>query len=139
MRLDPHQLINHFPNHNELTRKDLLAKNMKRYQKSLRKEGDGSLDFIPATYILPNDHPLFVEEFKRQPNSTWIMKPAGRAQVRRAHACRLIAHQGAPWLPSYRRADCCGGRAGLCCTRLLSICMLLCDDAFLVCRAGASS
>jgi tubulin polyglutamylase TTLL1 len=81
IRLEPHQIINHFPNHQELTRKDLLAKNMKRYQKGLRKDGDSSLEFIPATYILPNDHPLFVEEFKRQPQSTWIMKPAGRAQV----------------------------------------------------------
>lgn len=81
-KLEPFQLINHFPNHNELTRKDLMVKNIKRYQKSTRKEGEGPLDFLPATYMLPNDYPLFVEEFKRQPNATWIMKPAGRAQVR---------------------------------------------------------
>ena len=83
VRLEPHQLVNHFPNHQELTRKDLLVKNIKRSQKAARagKEGDKAFEFLPATYILPNDHPLFVEEFKRQPNSTWIMKPAGRAQV----------------------------------------------------------
>jgi tubulin polyglutamylase TTLL1 len=81
IRLEPHQLINHFPNHNELTRKDLMVKNMKRYQKNVRKDGEEVFDFLPATYILPNDHPLFVEEFKRHPHSTWIMKPAGRAQV----------------------------------------------------------
>ena len=80
-KLEPYQLINHFPNHNELTRKDLMVKNIKRYQKATRKDGDEALDFLPATYMLPNDYPLFVEEFKRQPNATWIMKPAGRAQV----------------------------------------------------------
>eukprot|EP00939_MAST-03C_sp_MAST-3C-sp1_P004009 g4009.t1 len=32
-----HALVNHFPNHYELTRKDLLIKNVKRMRKSLRK------------------------------------------------------------------------------------------------------
>lgn len=82
IRLEPYQLINHFPNHMELTRKDLMVKNIKRFQKLSRKEGDEAPDFLPTTYILPNDYPLFVEEFKRHPHSTWIMKPAGRAQVR---------------------------------------------------------
>ena len=38
------------------------------------------LDFIPQTYILPADYNLFVEEFRRNPSSTWIVKPAGKAQ-----------------------------------------------------------
>lgn len=33
------------------------------------------------TYILPADYSLFVEEFRRSPNCTWIMKPAGKSQV----------------------------------------------------------
>ena len=57
--------INHFPNHYELTRKDLLVKNIKRYRKDLEREGsllaergDGPgkylhLDFIPVTFVLP--------------------------------------------------------------------------------------
>jgi hypothetical protein len=32
------QLINHFPNHIELTRKDLMVKNIKRYQRDLHKD-----------------------------------------------------------------------------------------------------
>lgn len=72
--------VNHFPNHQELTRKDLMVKNIKRYQKGLKREGEDVTDFLPTTYCLPNDHPLFVEEFRRQPQATWIMKPAGRAQ-----------------------------------------------------------
>ena len=31
IRLNDDQIINHFPNHYELTRKDLLVKNIKRY------------------------------------------------------------------------------------------------------------
>lgn len=59
------RIINHFPNHYELTRKDLLVKNIKRYRKDLEREGNplaergsGSgkylhLDFIPVTFVLP--------------------------------------------------------------------------------------
>ena len=31
--------MNHFPNHYELTRKDLIVKNIKRYRKELEREG----------------------------------------------------------------------------------------------------
>ena len=30
--------------------------------------------------MVPQEYGLFYEEFKRQPNNTWIMKPVGRAQ-----------------------------------------------------------
>ena len=33
VRLGDHQLVSHFPNHYELTRKDLMVKNIKRYRK----------------------------------------------------------------------------------------------------------
>lgn len=36
------------------------------------------IDFIPVTYVLPADYNIFVEEFRHQPNSTWIMKPPGK-------------------------------------------------------------
>lgn len=38
-RLSDEQMVNHFPNHYELTRKDLMIKNIKRYRKELEKEG----------------------------------------------------------------------------------------------------
>ena len=58
------QIINHFSNHYELTRKDLMVKNMKRYRRDLEREGNPLaeknehgrylyLDFIPTTFILP--------------------------------------------------------------------------------------
>lgn len=37
-----------------------------------------SVDFIPLTFMLPADYNLFVEEFRKNPNTTWIMKPCGK-------------------------------------------------------------
>jgi hypothetical protein len=37
-------------------------------------------EIIPTTFFLPADYNLFVEEFKRDPSVTWIMKPIGRSQ-----------------------------------------------------------
>ncbi|GFR46693.1 hypothetical protein Agub_g8312, partial [Astrephomene gubernaculifera] len=98
-RLQPHQRVNHFPNHYELTRKDLLVKNIKRYQVQAKREGGNPDDFdiIPTTFVLPQDYMLFAEEFRRcsfqqqqqqqQQHSggggcgtTWIMKPSSRSQ-----------------------------------------------------------
>ncbi len=35
-------------------------------------------DFIPVTFMLPADYNIFVEEFRRNPATTWIMKPAAK-------------------------------------------------------------
>ncbi|KAJ3399242.1 putative tubulin polyglutamylase ttll9 [Chytriomyces hyalinus] len=84
MYLGEGQRINHFRNHYELTRKDLLVKNMKRMIKTMEKEygkAEGAkFDFICTSYVLPQEHALFQEEFKRNPGSVWIMKPVGKAQ-----------------------------------------------------------
>lgn len=85
------RVLNHFPNHFELTRKDLMVKNIKRFRKDMEKENNpiadrdesGNLlyiDVVPMTYILPGDYTIFVEEFKKNPNTTWIMKPTSRSQ-----------------------------------------------------------
>ncbi|ROT68061.1 putative tubulin polyglutamylase TTLL1 isoform X2 [Penaeus vannamei] len=89
--MNDNQMINHFPTHYELTRKDLMVKNVKRYRRELEREGSPlaardatgryiHLDFLPTTFMLPADYNLFVEEFRRNPNTTWILKPAGRSQ-----------------------------------------------------------
>ena len=68
-----------------------MVKNIKRYRKELEKENNPlsnkdefgnyiHLDFIPQTFILPGEYSLFVEEFHRNPNNTWIVKPAGSSQ-----------------------------------------------------------
>ena len=38
-------------------------------------------DFVPVTYLLPADYTLFVEEFRRNPNAMWIMKPTSRCAL----------------------------------------------------------
>ena len=89
-RLGETQLLNHFPNHYELTRKDLMVKNIKRFRREMEKEGNALaekdergdflyMDIVPMTYILPGDYTIFVEEFRRKPDEMWIMKPTARA------------------------------------------------------------
>jgi tubulin polyglutamylase TTLL9 len=84
VHLQPHQRINHFRNYAELCRKDLMIKNMKRYKKNLEKEGKldeaQEVDFFPLTYNMPGEYSLFVEEFKKNQNTVWIMKPIGKSQ-----------------------------------------------------------
>jgi tubulin polyglutamylase TTLL1 len=81
-RLMDNQIVNHFPNHLELTKKDLMVKHLKRYRKEFIKDPtqDSSvLNFLPTTFILPGDYNLFAEEFKKS-NAIWIMKPTDKAR-----------------------------------------------------------
>ena len=86
-RLGPSQRINHFPNHYELTKKDLCVKNIRRAQRNAKRDGTfmgysaEELDIIPTTFVLPADYALFVEEFKKGTGSNlWIMKPSSKSQ-----------------------------------------------------------
>ncbi|XP_045194164.2 probable tubulin polyglutamylase TTLL9 isoform X3 [Mercenaria mercenaria] len=86
MFLQEHQKILHFRNHYELTRKNLMVKNLKRLRKQTeremgKKEAE-SFDFFPTTYELPSEYHIFVEEFKKNPGIIWIMKPAAKSQGR---------------------------------------------------------
>lgn len=89
IRLTDDQLINHFPNYYELTRKDLCAKHIKRYKREQDKESGipytnsaklSDQDYLPQTYILPQDYSIFLDDFNRHPNKKWIVKPAGKSQ-----------------------------------------------------------
>jgi tubulin polyglutamylase TTLL9 len=75
--LKPHQRVNHFPNSFELTRKDLMAKNLQRLRRELRKTGqEWQVDFSPPTYVLPSQFAMFMEDVKRK-DGPWICKPVG--------------------------------------------------------------
>jgi tubulin polyglutamylase TTLL1 len=82
VRLGDFQMVNHYPNHWELTRKDTMVKNIKRYTRETGKDQtESSIDqYLPVTYNLPADYNIFVEEFKRNPSAMWIMKPTNMAQ-----------------------------------------------------------
>ncbi|ORC83602.1 tubulin tyrosine ligase [Trypanosoma theileri] len=143
-RLTDSQIINHFPNHYELTRKDLMYKNIKKYirdpanahiciphtpppssvqfplietnntttitrgmSSSALPCNPFSLRFsecVPVTYNIPNDLQMFVEEFRRQPGSTWIVKPTARSQGRGIFLINRIS-QLKRWLKEKKEID----------------------------------
>ena len=97
LKLRREQRINHFPNSYQLTRKDLMFKNLERYQWKLKKVGRSDiLDFSPKTFFLPHLWELWKSEFRKQTNvekavpiagketnsddDIWIVKPAKGSQ-----------------------------------------------------------
>jgi tubulin polyglutamylase TTLL9 len=54
---------------------------VKRYKKAIEREGKteeaAGYDYLPLTYSLPSEYPIFLEEFKRWKDQkvVWIMKP----------------------------------------------------------------
>ncbi|XP_037667218.1 probable tubulin polyglutamylase TTLL9 isoform X2 [Choloepus didactylus] len=82
--MDEHVRISHFRNHYELTRKNYMVKNLKRFRKQLEREAGkleaAKCDFFPKTFEIPCEYHLFVEEFRKHPGITWIMKPVARSQ-----------------------------------------------------------
>ncbi|RLU18293.1 hypothetical protein DMN91_008649 [Ooceraea biroi] len=83
-KLRPYQRVPHFRNHYELTRKNYLYRNLKRYRKALtRAEKTAELricDAMPVTFELPNDYRMFVEEYHKQQGATWIVKPVAKSR-----------------------------------------------------------
>lgn len=100
-RLTPfQQKINHFPGSNELTRKDKMALNIKKMQ---IKFSHHYFNFIPETYVLPNEYQEFEYAFFRRISANnrgeysgeasfgmtgggtknyWIVKPSGSSRGR---------------------------------------------------------
>ncbi|KAF6770152.1 hypothetical protein AHF37_11275 [Paragonimus kellicotti] len=74
----------HFRNHHELTRKNLMVKNLKRFkrkfEKNFGKVEAQKIEFIPTTFELPVEYHMFIEEFRKSPGSIWIMKPIAKSQ-----------------------------------------------------------
>lgn len=52
---------------------------IKTVEKEYGKAEASKFDFIATSFVLPQEHALFQEEFKKT-QGTWIMKPVGRAQ-----------------------------------------------------------
>lgn len=53
---------------------------IKTVEKEYGKTESQKFEFICQSYVLPQEHALFQEEFKRNSGSVWIMKPVGKAQ-----------------------------------------------------------
>ncbi|ALC48977.1 CG8918 [Drosophila busckii] len=130
-RMRSDQMINHFPNSMEMSRKDLLVKNIKRYRKDLERKGDAlaeqfaantrmgiggtryvHLDIIPMTFVLPADYNLFVEEFHKNPASTWIVKPSDKSKgvgiylINKLSKLKRFAYEARTFYPHFHRDTC---------------------------------
>ena len=78
-KLNKYQKVNHFPRSNELTRKDLLYKNLSK----LKELFPGTkFDFLPESYILPNEITFLRDKMDKNPNQFWIVKPVASSQGR---------------------------------------------------------
>ena len=80
MKMKSHQKINHFPGMMTLSRKNTLAKNIKKMQEYF----DMEYDFFPMTWLLPQDINSFkkylVEARGNQKQKFFIVKPEASSQ-----------------------------------------------------------
>ena len=70
--LNKYQKVNHFPQANELRRKDRLWKNIKR----MRTNSATEYDIHPFSYTLKDEYDAFEKARKQDPDQLWILKPS---------------------------------------------------------------
>ncbi|XP_022620778.1 probable tubulin polyglutamylase TTLL2 [Seriola dumerili] len=80
----PWQRLNHHPKTLGITRKDCLARNLRRMRSTF---GSSLYDFSPTVFILPNDYTRFLAEYNRLrltrgPSLYWICKPVDLSRGR---------------------------------------------------------
>ncbi|XP_029534612.2 probable tubulin polyglutamylase TTLL2 [Oncorhynchus nerka] len=81
----PWQRLNHHPKTVGITRKDCLARNLKRMRGTF---GSGLYNFSPTTFILPNDYTRFLAEYTKHRlknggrSGYWICKPVDLSRGR---------------------------------------------------------
>ena len=81
------QRVNHFPKSFEITRKDLLYKNISKMNASFTNKN--YFDFVPQSFILPGEYAFLDEVFniiiqaiQKDPLQIWIIKPVASSQGR---------------------------------------------------------
>lgn len=77
------QRINHFPFNKNLTRKDLLYKNLDMFRRTYKI----SMPFLPLTFNLPKEFSQLSSKFHEEEllcreKNYWIMKPIGKSRGR---------------------------------------------------------
>ncbi|KAL6096176.1 ttll2 [Pungitius sinensis] len=80
----PWQRLNHHPQTVGITRKDCLARNLKRMRATF---GSALYNFSPTAFILPNDYTRFLSQYNsrhgtRGPSVYWICKPVDLSRGR---------------------------------------------------------
>lgn len=98
-RLSEEQLVtwqryNHFTDSKQLTRKDLLKRNLQRFT-DVRSRAAESFEIMPLTFVLPHEYNQFVEAFTDHEGSAesniWILKPIGLSRGRGISLIRDLA------------------------------------------------
>lgn len=84
-KLNKYQRYNHFPCTWQLGRKDYLWKNFKLLNSFFPED----YNFIPETYILPEDQTNFIKAHDDHPEKVWIVKPVASS---RGRGIRLLAN-----------------------------------------------
>ena len=65
--------MNHFPQSFHITRKDLMYKSVSKMREI---HGAKHFNFIPKTFLLPNEFVYLEAEMERDKEKLWIAKPA---------------------------------------------------------------
>ena len=92
------QRVNHFHDSKQLTRKDLLKKNLQRYT-GMGGRAAGAFEIMPQTFLLPQEYIHFVQAFQEIEarrleagvQNYWIMKPVGMSRGRGISLVRDVA------------------------------------------------
>ncbi|NXN39531.1 TTLL2 polyglutamylase, partial [Rhinoptilus africanus] len=83
--IKPWQRLNHYPDAVRITRKDYLARHLKRMKGSY---GSALYEFSPVAFIMPNDYAKFIAEYSKERQlvgrrpSYWICKPVDLSRGR---------------------------------------------------------
>lgn len=92
------QRVNHFHDSKQLTRKDLLKKNLQRFTDMTGKVAE-AFEIMPQTFLLPHEYTQFVKVFteieasrvETKLQNYWIMKPVGMSRGRGISLVRDVA------------------------------------------------
>lgn len=87
--LTRYQKVNHFPRSVEITRKDLLYKNISKMQ-SMFPNLSKNLSFIPQSFLLPNEYKYLEDAMEKDSNFIWIIKPVASSQGRGIYVTNKI-------------------------------------------------
>jgi tubulin polyglutamylase TTLL5 len=80
--LNEYQRVNHFPVSSEITRKDKMSINIQK----MKNKHNEKFDFIPETFVLPEEYNEFIKYFDSLKATTgmdsWIVKPSNLSRGR---------------------------------------------------------
>jgi len=76
--LRPWQMINHLPCGQLLSKKHILAQKMQHYSKLF----PSAYNFAPETFVMPDQMEEFKKVSRKEPKTTWILKPYAASRGR---------------------------------------------------------